>query len=268
MEFISQLLEHPALFAFFSGANNYSWLHFQNGERRLLAKPLTYFEERLPGFIRIHKTVLINPACVASIQHPPRTKMAGIVRMQDGTALPVSRRRWAQVVQLLTADPAVAQSTVPSAGNTAGVLPGLSVSKSVLAVMSVDNLLLTQQCLDTLAVGYQLDQAERAAGLAKELLHRPAQDWPTLILLDARTNRPDRLIALREFKSHPLLRPIPIVWLASPADDMMPAYALEANSVVVVNRDASSFVSAIEQLCRYWLLVVRLPPRPVVAPVY
>lgn len=93
MPFITQLLEHPSLLAYFSGTNNYTWLQFRNGERRLLAKPLTYFEERLPAFIRVHKTALVNPSCVTGVQHPARTKMPGYVQMYDGAELPVSRRR-------------------------------------------------------------------------------------------------------------------------------------------------------------------------------
>ena len=118
MQFISQLLEHPSLLAYFSGASNYTWLQFQNGERRLLAKPLVYFEERLPGFIRVHRTALVNPACVVSIQQPPRPKMSGSVRMHDGIELPVSRRRWNDVVQLL-------QTTLDETNPTGVVRNGL-----------------------------------------------------------------------------------------------------------------------------------------------
>ena len=207
MEFIGQLLEHPSLFAYFQGANNYSWLKFQNGERRLLAKPLSYFEERLPTFIRIHKTALINPAFIATLQPPPRPKMAGTVCMQDGTELAVSRRRWSQVVNSLTTAPAhsppkvVFRESLPDAGQRAD-----APSSIVLAIMPTDSLRLTRQCIDAFGLPYQLDHAEAGAGLVTDLLANPVEEWPTLIILDARTNRLDRLATLRELKTNHQLR--------------------------------------------------------------
>lgn len=261
MQFISQLLEHPSLLAYFSGASNYTWLQFQNGERRLLAKPLVYFEERLPGFIRVHRTALVNPACVVSIQQPPRPKMSGSVRMHDGIELPVSRRRWNDVVQLL-------QTTLDETNPTGVVrngLPGFAERVSyvppelvVLTVMAGDALLLTRDCINALGLNCRLQHVKLGAELVSALLLDPAHKRPALILLDARTNRPDRILTLRALKSHALLRAIPVVWLAAPGDDSMQVYALDANSVVVVGDGSASFVRAIEQLCRYWLMVVQL----------
>lgn len=267
MQFIHQLLEHPSLLAYFSGANNYTWLQFRNGERRLLAKPLTYFEERLPAFIRVHKTALINPACVLSVLHPQRAKMAGCVRMQDGTELPVSRRRWHDVLELLRTNrdettaaelllnELVSPEQIPNQG-----APYVPPSLIVLAVMTVDALLLTRQCLEAFSPSCLLQHVEWGAALANALLLGPAQERPALILLDARTNRADRMLTLRALKSHARLRAIPVVWLAAPGDDTMQAYALDANSVVVVPNELASFVQILEQLCQYWLMVVQLPP--------
>jgi CheY-like chemotaxis protein len=269
VQFISQILEHPSLLAYFSGANNYTWLQFRNGERRLLAKPLTYFEDRLPEFIRIHKTALINPACVASIHHPPRPKMPGTVQMQDGNVLPVSRRRWNEVAQLLQQQlndvpvPAALlaldgyeESEEETSTATPYTLPPLLMQ----TVMTGDALLLTRECIEAAKIPCQIRHSESGNALANALLMRPMQDRPALILLDARTNRADRMLALRSLKSHPRLRSIPVVWLAAPGDDTMQAYALDANSVVVVPEGASAFSRILEQLCRYWLLIVQLPP--------
>ena len=263
MQFISQLLEHPSLFAYFSGASNYTWLQFQNGERRLLAKPLIYFEERLPGFVRVHRTALVNPACIASVQPPPRPKMSGSVRMHDGTELPVSRRRWNDVMRLL--------QTTPDQTSPAEIIPNglpdfaeralyVSPELVVLTVMTGDALLLTRDCIDALGLSCLRQHVKVGAELVSALLLGPARKRPALILLDARTNRSDRILTLRALKSHALLRAIPVVWLAAPGDDIMQAYALDANSVVVVGDGPASFVRVIEQLCRYWLVVVQLPP--------
>ncbi|WP_019989955.1 response regulator transcription factor [Rudanella lutea] len=252
MQFLSDLLEHPSLFAYFSGANNYTWLQFRNGDRRLLAKPLTYFEERLPSFIRVHKTVLINPVFIATVLPPPRPKMPGLVRMQDGAELPVSRRRWTEVGQQL----------LNQAGHTATLpvaTPGIRAVASLrmLVVMTGNALLLTRERVERFGPHCQIQSVELGGALATDLLQRPMHKNPSLILLDARTNRADRSLTLRSLKSHPKLQNIPVIWLASPDDDPDHPYTLGANSVVQIPDDPKLFGQAIEQLCRYWLLVAQ-----------
>ena len=223
----------------------------------------------MPAFIRIHKTALINPACVASIHHPPRPKMPGTVQMQDGNVLPVSRRRWTEVAQILQAqlsevNTPIAVRAVDIHGATnkeiATAIPYTSPPLILQAVMTGDALLLTRECIDAAKIPCLLRHSESGNALANALIMNPLQERPALILLDARTNRSDRMLALRSLKSHGRLRSIPVVWLAAPGDDTMQAYALDANSVVVVPDGASSFSRIIEQLCRYWLLIVQLPP--------
>lgn len=268
MQLISQFLEHPNRLAYFAGANNYTWLQLGNGERRLLAKPLTYFEERLPAFVRIHKTALINPAYVAGVYPPPGPKKAGAVRMLDGTELPVSRRRWSDVVQHLPSTQAGGHPVVlppdeppaarPSAVSQPAVCAPLPLR--VLAVMKDDALRLTEQCLDQLALNFALQHLRSGAALANALLLGPPGERPVLILLDARTNRADRVLTLRALKSHDRLLAIPVVWVGAPDDDPMQAYDLKANSVILVGHEPTAFRRAVEQVCRYWLMLVQLPP--------
>ncbi|KAB7729385.1 LytTR family transcriptional regulator [Rudanella paleaurantiibacter] len=261
MQFIHDLLEHPSLLAYFSGANNYTWLQFRNGERRLLAKPLTYFEERLPGFVRIHKTALINPVFVDEVQSPPGPKMAGAVRMKDGTQLPVSRRRWRDVQQTLCRPgPVLPEAPTVTPEPTGRPAPYQPPQPRLLALMTGDALLLTRECIETADIACTLQALEHGAGLANTLLLRPAATWPSLILMDARFSRPDRVLTLRTLKTHPQLRAIPVVWLAGSEQDTMQAYQLDANSVVVVPDDPASFTRLVRQLCTYWLTVVQLPP--------
>lgn len=267
MQFISQVLEHPSLLAYFSGANNYTWLRFRNGERRLLAKPLSYFEERLPAFIRVHKTALVNPTCVVGVEHPSRTKMPGTIRMHDGTELPVSRRRWSDVVRLLesslseVSEPVETMPELPATEpKSSRCVPYTPPPLVVLTVMTGDAVLLTRERISLLGLHCSLQHIEQSAELASALLLSPVNERPGLILLDSRTNRPDRMLSLRALKSHPRLRAIPVVWLAAPGDDTTQAYALDANSVVVIPDGPASFKQIIEQLCQYWLTMVQLPP--------
>jgi len=256
---INQLLEQPSLLAYFTGADNYAWLQFRNGERRLLAKPLVYFEERLPTFIRIHKTALINPDCIISLQHPPRPKMAGSVRLLDGIELPVSRRRWHKVAQLVKTDFGLTDSLNESSQTSKGqYAENESELLRVQAVMTGDTLLLTQHCLNELGLPCRLQSSKFGAELASALLLSSPEEWPFLILIDARTNRADSILTLQTLKDHPRLRAIPVVWLAAPGHDMMQAYLLDANSVVIVSDEPTTFVKTIKELLQYWLTVVQL----------
>ncbi|GAB4053970.1 response regulator transcription factor [Spirosoma litoris] len=261
MLLIHQLLEQPSLLAYFTGANNYAWLQFRNGERRLLAKPLVYFEERLPSFIRIHKIALINPDCVISMQPPPRPKMAGSVRLSDGTELPVSRRRWHEVEQLLQIDHTLVEpkaDVLSKQSESVQVNDYRADSPRIQAVMSGDTLLLTQHCINELGLDCNLQSTSSGAELASSLLLTPSEEWPTLIFIDARTNRADSILTLQTLKGHPKLRAIPVIWLAAPGNNMMQAYLLDANSVVSVPNEPTAFVSVLKELLLYWLTIVQL----------
>ena len=263
MQFISEILEQPVLLAYFIGANNYTWLHFRNGEQRLLAKPLTYFEQRLPAFVRVHKTALVNPACVASVSPPPRPKLNGIVRMRDGTEMAISRRRWAEVAPRLQPDnsePVETDVAIAPEPVVPTPTPYVSPALVILAVMTGDALLLTRECLATLNVPSLLQPAESGAELANSLTLGYIKTLPALIILDARTKRPDRMLALRALKSRPRLRAIPVVWLTNPGDDTAAVYELEANSVVIIPGDSASFTRIMQRLCQYWLTIAQLPP--------
>ncbi len=263
MQSIPQLLEQPSCISHCSGANNYTWIHFRNSDRKLLAKSLTYFEERLPSFVRVHKTALINPTCVQTILPPQRAKAPGSITMIDGTNVPVSRRRWAEVIDRL-----------PSAGdisrqpqlvlNTDAEIPAESTVSTgrapiVLAVTTPDAGAIAHEQVRTTAPYYQLHYLSSGAELASALRLSPPDEWPALILLDARVNRPDRIMALRALKEHPRLRAIPVVWLASPTDDTTQVYGLNANSVITLLNRPNALIQAIEQICRYWLMVAQLP---------
>ncbi|GAB4005182.1 hypothetical protein GCM10028808_04450 [Spirosoma migulaei] len=256
MLLIHQLLEQPSLLAYFIGADNYAWLQFRSGERRLLAKPLIYFEERLPSFIRIHKTALINPTCIAHIQQPPRPKMAGSVRLVDGTELPVSRRRWRQVAQFLQT------GSVPVQVDSSPLAIQADLNEvtplQIQVIMSGDTLLLTEQCLRELGVPYVLQSAKIGSELASALLLSPSIQWPKLILIDSRLNRTDSLLTLQTLKGNARLRAIPVIYLIPPTENMMQAYQLDANSVVVVPDDPSALARILNQVVDYWLRIVQL----------
>lgn len=85
---------------------------------------------------------------------------------------------------------------------------------------------------------------------------------PNLILLDLNMPRKDGREALAEIKSDPSLRQIPIVVLTTSrsAEDIVHSYDMGANSFIVKPRSFAGLVNLMENLGRYWLETVELPP--------
>jgi CheY-like chemotaxis protein len=84
---------------------------------------------------------------------------------------------------------------------------------------------------------------------------------PGLILLDLNMPRKDGREALREIKSDPLLRSIPVVVLTtSRADeDIARSYDLGANSYIAKPVTFEGLVDVVRALGRYWIEIVELP---------
>jgi len=80
---------------------------------------------------------------------------------------------------------------------------------------------------------------------------------PAVILLDLRLPKVDGLEVLRGFKTHPLLRTIPVVVLTTSAEDrdIQTAYGLGANSYIVKPVDFDDFVQVAAQIDLYWTVL-------------
>lgn len=85
---------------------------------------------------------------------------------------------------------------------------------------------------------------------------------PGVILLDLKMPRVDGLQVLREIKSDPKLRHIPIVMLTSSREekDLVLSYDLGVNAFVVKPVDFAQFVEAIRALGVFWAIVNEPPP--------
>ena len=86
---------------------------------------------------------------------------------------------------------------------------------------------------------------------------------PDLVLLDLNLPRRDGREVLKEIKSDPDLRSIPVVVLTtSEADeDVMASYQLHANAYVRKPVDFDQFLEAVRAIDDFFITVVRLPPR-------
>jgi CheY-like chemotaxis protein len=89
-----------------------------------------------------------------------------------------------------------------------------------------------------------------------------AKGLPCVIMLDLKMPRVDGLEVLREIKSDPALRHIPVVMLTSSREekDLVTSYDLGVNAFVVKPVDFSQFLEAIRALGMFWAIVNEPPP--------
>ncbi|GAB3018011.1 response regulator transcription factor [Spirosoma pulveris] len=268
MSIINPALERPELIAYFLGANNYSWLHFRNGEKKLLSKPISYLEGRLPGFIRVHKTALINPDYVQNLQRPLRQKMAGKIQLQSGETFPVSRRRWNQVVQSLGDHLATSSTEEVRASvhldeafpaNESGRLPYQATSL-FLVTSDEQNAFLARQIIGKNWPEYRVETLAKSIHLPELLDELLESELPALVFLDARSDTLERLHTLQRLKNDPRLCRVPVVLLALPTDkSVIEGYERQANSVITMKEGDMSFSQVIDRICQFWLKVAELP---------
>jgi len=92
---------------------------------------------------------------------------------------------------------------------------------------------------------------------------RSPQDLPKLVLLDLKLPKVDGLQVLREMKTQPETRAIPVVALTSSREerDMVESYRLGVNSYVQKPVDFELFRKTIQTLGFYWLAINQPPPR-------
>jgi len=90
--------------------------------------------------------------------------------------------------------------------------------------------------------------------------NRPA-DNPGLILLDLKMPKVDGIEVLRQVKSDPGLKTIPVVMLTSSREeqDVVRTYDLGVNAYVVKPVVFSDFMEAVKVLGQFWV-VVNIPP--------
>lgn len=100
--------------------------------------------------------------------------------------------------------------------------------------------------------------------LRKQGKYAPPADAPRpgLILLDLNMPRKDGRAVLKDIKSDPALRTIPVVVLTtSKADeDVYRSYDLGVNSYIVKPVTFEALVDILQTLGKYWFEIVELPP--------
>jgi CheY-like chemotaxis protein len=146
-----------------------------------------------------------------------------------------------------------------------------ATQKSFVVLMAdddADDRLLAKDALQECQSPHALEFVENGEQLM-DYLHRRGKynglngdHRPGLILLDLNMPRKDGREALREIKSDPALRRIPVVILTtSTADtDIARAYDLGANSFISKPVAFEALVKVMRALKAYWLETVDFPP--------
>ena len=144
-------------------------------------------------------------------------------------------------------------------------------SRPVVVLMAdddADDRLLAKDAMVESNLGSELHFVENGEQLMDYLRRRgkytdaAAAPRPALVLLDLNMPRKDGREALRELKSDPDLRKIPVVVLTtSRADtDVAKIYELGANSFISKPFQFEALVTVMKTLALYWFQTVELPP--------
>jgi len=85
---------------------------------------------------------------------------------------------------------------------------------------------------------------------------------PDVILLDLNLPRKDGREVLKEIKTDPGLRRIPVVILTTSQDeeDILKTYNLHANCYITKPMDLDQFIIVVKSIENFWLTIVTLPP--------
>ena len=108
----------------------------------------------------------------------------------------------------------------------------------------------------------------RDGALALDYLYRRGEfagrsdENPAVVLLDLKMPKVDGLEVLRQIKSDPSLKIIPVVIMTSSREerDLIRSYELGANAYVVKPVNFPDFVEAVKAVGGFWLLLNEPPP--------
>ncbi len=87
------------------------------------------------------------------------------------------------------------------------------------------------------------------------------QPAPAVVLLDLKLPRVDGLEVLRHLRAHPEFGTVPVVVLTTSTEDqdVQAAYKLGVNSYIVKPVDFEKFITVVDQIDLYWLILNHPP---------
>jgi CheY-like chemotaxis protein len=137
----------------------------------------------------------------------------------------------------------------------------------LLAEDNANDVELTLSALRTNRLLNEVDVTRDGAEALDYLLRRNQyrereSDDPGLMLLDLKMPKVDGLEVLRQVKSHPHFKTLPVVVLTSSREeqDVVRSYDLGVNAYVVKPVDFHDFVEAVKMLGGFWAVLNEPPP--------
>lgn len=129
-----------------------------------------------------------------------------------------------------------------------------------------DDVLLTREALKDSKVIVSMAVAADGDEALQRLKRQPPYEratLPDLILLDLNLPRVGGREVLKELKTDPVLRKIPVVILTTSAadTDILKCYDLGANCYITKPVDFEQFRRIIKVIDEFWLTIVKLPPK-------
>lgn len=127
-----------------------------------------------------------------------------------------------------------------------------------------DDVLLTREALKDSKVIVSMSVAQDGEEALKRLRRQPPFETapvPELVLLDLNLPRVSGREVLKELKSDPALKKIPVVVLTTSAadTDVLKCYDLGANCYITKPVDFEQFQRIIKVIDEFWLTIVKLP---------
>ena len=111
-----------------------------------------------------------------------------------------------------------------------------------------------------------VEDGEKAVTFICENCHSggPNLFCPGLILLDLNLPKKSGKEVLREIRSHPETRRIPVIILTTSAEeqDIMESYSQLANCYIVKPIGVDNFTNAVKCIGEFWTSIAKLPPSP------
>ncbi len=141
------------------------------------------------------------------------------------------------------------------------------INTILIAEDDPEDRLLTQEAMDEATLDQRVqfveDGEQLLAYLRREGIYCDSEQFPApgIILLDLNMPRLDGRQALKEIKSDPELRNIPVVVLSTSCneEDIRRTYALGVNSFITKPSNFAELVQIMKTIRSYWFHVVSLP---------
>lgn len=142
-----------------------------------------------------------------------------------------------------------------------------NLKRILLVEDSLKDIDLTMAALEEHNLANKVDVARDGAE-ALEYLHRRGQFaardnlQPVVVLLDIKMPKVNGIEVLRQMKTDPALKNVPVVMLTSSKEepDLAACYELGVNAYVVKPVDFQQFVDAVKQVGAFWAVLNEPPP--------